>query len=75
MNPDLLLLNPQTEALEMALEGRFSVHRWHEIQDRAGLAAIGPRVRAVVAGGHVGSLETRGRCNRERTSRGWLRSW
>jgi lactate dehydrogenase-like 2-hydroxyacid dehydrogenase len=54
MNPDLLLLNPQTEALEMALEGRFSVHRWHEIQDRAGLAAIGPRVRAVVAGGHVG---------------------
>ena len=39
MNPDILLLNPQTEALEMALEGRFSVHRWDEIQDRAGLAA------------------------------------
>ena len=53
--PIALQLCPFSPSLEAALQDRFSVVRWFEIQDHEGwLQAHAADVRAVVTGGHVG---------------------
>ncbi|MHA6691650.1 2-hydroxyacid dehydrogenase [Devosia sp. A449] len=55
MKPDLVLTYPLMPAIEAELAQRFSVHRWHEQSDPARfLQQVGPVVRAVVTGGHLG---------------------
>lgn len=51
----LLQLCPQLPELERALAERFSVHRWHDAENReALLGACAPVVRGVVTGGGQG---------------------
>ncbi len=53
--PDLLQTFPLMPEIEAALADRFTVHRWFEIADRdAFLRDTGPRIRAVLTGGHIG---------------------
>lgn len=55
MAVQVLQLCPQLPELERVLAERFSVHRWHDAEDRdALLAACAAEIRAVVTGGGQG---------------------
>src|SRR5689334_11546529 len=55
MPVEILQLCPFIPFLERALVERYKVHRWFEIADPAAfLDSIGPRIKGVATGGHIG---------------------
>jgi lactate dehydrogenase-like 2-hydroxyacid dehydrogenase len=55
MKPEILQIVPMPEAVEAALAGAYTVHRFFGAPDRrALLAEAGPRIRAVATDGHHG---------------------
>jgi lactate dehydrogenase-like 2-hydroxyacid dehydrogenase len=55
MKPEVLQIAPMQPAVESALGGAYTVHRYWEAADKpALLAEIGPRVRGVATDGHYG---------------------
>jgi len=55
MKPEIILVEPMMASVEAALDAAYTVHRLSAAPDRAALlAAVGPRIRAVVTGGATG---------------------